>query len=309
MTKLVKLYLILCWAFIIFVSLTTPMRASSGLMEQITCLDKVIHFVLFGVLAYLIILAGREFKKINFRVLAVFSFSLSFFYALSGEYFQTFIPSREASVFDLLAGVLGMISAIVYAFYKFHRLKPKLLLHTCCAGCGVYVAQVLKKDYDVVLYFYNPNIYPESEYGKRLAEARKIAAEYGLKLILEKYNHETWLDKIRGQEKEPERGNRCRICYGDRLESTAKIAREKGFACFTTTLTISPHKDAKIISELGQEMEKKYKVKFLDKDFKKQDGFKKSSCLCKEIGLYRQNYCGCEFSQGHKKHENTETRK
>lgn len=269
----------------------------SGEPQKITFFDKGVHFVLFGVLAYLIILFGREFRKMNFKILAVFSFFFSFFYALAGEYLQTFIPSREASLLDLLAGALGIIAAIAYAFYRFRKTKPKLLLHICCAGCGAYVAQVLKKDYDVILYFYNPNIYPESEYKKRLGEAKKIAAISRLKLILEKYDHGAWLKKIKGYEKDLERGERCRICYRDRLEKTAKIAQKKSFALFTTTLTISPHKDAKTISQLGQGMERKYKVKFLDRDFKKQDGFKKSSCLCKKLGLYRQDYCGCEFSR------------
>ena len=328
MAKLVRFYLILCWAFLIFASLTTPLPISSEPQEKINVFDKGVHFILFGVLVWLIIWAGLEFKRMNFKISAITALVISFIYAVFCEYFQVFVPGRDLSEFDLAFGALGMISAIVISFYFFYRTKPKLLLHICCAGCGVYVAQVLKKDYDAVLYFYNPNIYPESEYEKRLTEAKKIAAEYGLKIIFEKYDHGAWLKKIKGQEKEPERGERCWICYQDRLERTAKIAQEKGFTCFTTTLTISPHKDAKIISQLGQKMEKKYKVnpvrnssgafppekeqrgiisngaRFLDKDFKKQDGFKKSMCLAKELDLYRQNYCGCEFSQ---RHENTKT--
>ncbi|MDD5031753.1 MAG: epoxyqueuosine reductase QueH [Patescibacteria group bacterium] len=311
MNKLVKFYLVLCWAWLIFLSLTMPFPVNNE-PQEITFLDKGVHFILFGVLVWLIIWAGLEFKRLNFKILALASFIISFIYAVFCEYIQIFVPGRDLSEFDLAAGILGMILAIIIYFRFFYKSKPRVLLHICCAGCGAYVAQVLKKDYDVVLYFYNPNIYPESEYGKRLAEAKKIAAEFGLKLISEKYDHLVWLKKIKGFEREPERGGRCWICYQERLEKTAKTARDRGFAFFTTTLTISPHKDAKAISELGQEMEKKYKINFLDRDFKKQDGFKKSACLCKELGLYRQNYCGCEFSRntkvtnGHEKYENNE---
>jgi len=295
MTRLAKFYLVLCWAFLIFALLTAPLPISSE-PQEINVFDKGVHFILFGVLVWLIIWAGLEFKKMSFKILAMAAFVVGFVYAVFCEYFQVFVPGRDLSEFDLAFGTLGMIAAVIVSFSSFKKNKPKLLLHVCCAGCAAYVTQVLKKDYDVVLYFYNPNIFPESEYEKRLEEAKKIAAKYGLKLILEKYDHDGWLIKVKGYEKEPERGKRCLICYRDRLENAAETASSKGFAFFTTTLTISPHKDAKIISQLGQELEKKYKVKFLDRDFKKQDGFKKSMSLAKELDLYRQNYCGCEFS-------------
>jgi epoxyqueuosine reductase len=300
MAKLVRFYLILCWAFFIFVSLTTPLPISSEPQEKINIFDKGVHFILFGVLVWLIIRAGLEFKKINFKILAITAFIISFVYAAACEYFQIFVPGRDLSGFDLAAGILGMIAAIIVYFNFLKKKKPKFLLHVCCAGCGVYVAETLKKDYEVVLYFYNPNIYPESEYEKRLVEAKKIAAMSRLKLIAENYDHGSWLKKIKGREKDSERGERCRICYQDRLKKTAETARDKGFALFTTTLTVSPHKDAKIISQLGRELGDKYKVLFLDKDFKKRDGFKKSMILAKELDLYRQNYCGCEFSKNTK---------
>ncbi len=179
---------------------------------------------------------------------------------------------------------------------NFLNKKPKLLLHICCVGCGVYISKVLQNDFKVALFFYNPNIYPEEECKKRLQEAEKIAKKFSLDLIIGRYDHGEWLEKVKGHERDPEKGKRCTICYRDRLENTAKKGEEKGFKYFATTLTISPHKDAKIISKIGQELEKEYKIKFLDKDFKKQDGFKKSSELTKELNLYRQNYCGCEFS-------------
>jgi predicted adenine nucleotide alpha hydrolase (AANH) superfamily ATPase len=174
--------------------------------------------------------------------------------------------------------------------------KSKLLLHICCAGCGVYVSQLLKQQYAVTLYFYNPNIFPKSEYNKRLAEVEEIAGKFKLDLIRGEYHHEVWLEKIRGHENDPERGERCLICYGDRLANTAKLAQKNKFDLFTTTLTVSPHKDALAISKIGNDLSLKYEVKFLDRDFKKQDGFKKSVELSKKLGLYRQNYCGCEYS-------------
>jgi len=174
--------------------------------------------------------------------------------------------------------------------------KPKLLLHICCVGCGIYIAKILKEKFEVVFYFYNPNIFPENEYKKRLEETKKIAQEYNIKLMVGDYNHDVWLERVKGYEKEPERGKRCEICYQDRLENTAARAGEIESDFFATTLSISPHKDFSKISNIGKSLEKKYKINFLDKDFKKQDGYKKSVELSKKLNLYRQNYCGCEFS-------------
>ncbi len=175
-------------------------------------------------------------------------------------------------------------------------MKPKLLLHICCAGCGAHISETLKSDYQVALYFYNPNIFPEDEYNKRLEEAKKIADEFWLDLIIGGYGHKGWLKEINGLEKEPEKGKRCYVCYKLRIEETAKIAKAKDYDFFSTTLTISPHKDAGAISAIGRELARKHNIDFLDKDFKKQEGFKKSCELSRKLGLYRQNYCGCEFS-------------
>jgi len=175
--------------------------------------------------------------------------------------------------------------------------KKKLLLHICCAGCGVYVSQVLNKEYDLTLFFYNPNIFPEEEYKKREEEVRNLAKRFNLKLIVDDYNHNLWLEKVKGLEKERERGARCMICYFDRMDRTAQYAQKNNFDIFTTTLTVSPHKLASSILRIGENLSKKYKVEFLAQDFKKKDGFKKASALSKELGLYRQNYCGCEFSR------------
>ena len=175
--------------------------------------------------------------------------------------------------------------------------KKKLLLHICCAGCGVYVSQALQEDYEISLFFYNPNIYPQEEYLKRKEEVENLALKFKLKIIIPDYNHTEWLLKIKGLEKEKEKGARCMLCYFDRINKTALYAQEKKFDIFATTLTVSPHKLAKNILRIGNNLSKKYKIEFLAQDFKKKDGFKKASALSRELNLYRQNYCGCEFSQ------------
>ena len=177
------------------------------------------------------------------------------------------------------------------------KIKPELLLHICCMGCGAYVSNLLSADFKLSLYFYNPNIFPKNEYEKRLEETKRIAKRFGLNLIIGEYDHKEWLRKIKGHEKDPEKGERCFICYKDRLESTARLALKNNFAYFTSTLSVSPHKDAREISRIGKNLEMKYKIRFLDKDFKKQDGFKKSVILSRELNIYRQDYCGCEFSR------------
>lgn len=174
--------------------------------------------------------------------------------------------------------------------------KPKLLLHICCAGCGASVARELEEEYSVTLFFYNPNIFPKNEYKKRLRETKKVASYLGLPLIVSDYDHDRWLMNVEDFAHEPEKGKRCIICYRQRLESTQKEAKRKGFNFFSTTLTVSPHKDAGKIIEIGNSLAIKPELLFLARDFKKKDGFKKASCLSWELGLYRQDYCGCEFS-------------
>ena len=118
-----------------------------------------------------------------------------------------------------------------------------------------------------------------------------------MKLLIGKYEHEKWLEKIKGYEEEPERGERCKICYQDRLDKTAQIAQQEKINSFATTLSISPYKDTEVINKIGNKIADKYKLIFLEKDFKKNDGFKKSATLSRKLNLYRQNYCGCEFSR------------
>jgi predicted adenine nucleotide alpha hydrolase (AANH) superfamily ATPase len=187
--------------------------------------------------------------------------------------------------------------------------KEKLLLHVCCIGCGAYVMELLKNDCDIILYFYNPNIWPQEEYNKRLEETKRIAEKLGLALIVGEHEHDKWRELVKGHEADPERGERCLICYRARLEAAARVAAGinpthppfiKGanneFDYFSSTLSISPHKDAEAINKIGNEAAAMRGIKFLDRDFKKDDGFRKSCQLSKELKLYRQNYCGCEFS-------------
>jgi len=172
----------------------------------------------------------------------------------------------------------------------------KVLLHVCCAPCSTYSIEKLQKDYEVTLFFYNPCIFPEAEYKKRLENAKIVAKEMNCKLISPEYNHQEFLDFIKGFEDEPENGLRCLKCFEQRLSKTSEYAFENGFDFFITTLTISPHKNSKKIFKIAEKISKKNKIDFLEIDFKKKDGFKKSIELSKKYHLYRQNYCGCEFS-------------
>ncbi|MDI6786384.1 MAG: epoxyqueuosine reductase QueH [bacterium] len=173
--------------------------------------------------------------------------------------------------------------------------KQKLLLHICCAPCATYVINLLKEDYEIFGFFYNPNIYPQVEYFKRLKEAKKYTINL-LPLFIGNYESKRWNNKVVGLEREKEGGKRCSICFRIRLEKTANIALKNNFFYFATTLSVSPYKNVKIINQIGQELEGKLKIKFLAEDFKKKDGYKISCQLSKKHNLYRQSYCGCVFS-------------
>ena len=176
-------------------------------------------------------------------------------------------------------------------------MKPKLLLHVCCAPCSTQVINELKENYNITLLFYNPNIHPLGEYSIRYKSAKQLANELNLDLIEENFEPELWLQEIKGFEDEPEGGKRCTLCFDMRMRKTAQIAKENSFDIFATTLTISPHKKTDIINTIGKDIEKEFKIKFLDADFKKGDGFKKSIKLSKKYDLYRQKYCGCFYSR------------
>ncbi len=173
----------------------------------------------------------------------------------------------------------------------------KLLLHVCCAPCSTEVIDRLSKEYDVTGFFFNPNIHPRVEYDLRLVEFERFSRDVGFSYIKGEYNVQEWFDKTTGVECEPEGGRRCEICFRIRLEETAKKAKASGFDLFASTLSISPHKNAKTINALGEEIGRKQNIGFLAEDFKKEDGFKKSVEHSKLHNMRRQNYCGCIYSK------------
>jgi predicted adenine nucleotide alpha hydrolase (AANH) superfamily ATPase len=170
----------------------------------------------------------------------------------------------------------------------------KVLLHICCGICSGYPVEKLRSDgFEVVGFFYNPNIEPREEYDLRLNAATKLAAELKFELITGAYEPGTWHSRVQGLAQEKEGGKRCGVCFRMRLERTCAKARELRCGNFTSTLTVSPHKDARLIHEIGASLGSG----FLAYDFKKEDGFKKSSGFAREHDLYRQHYCGCVFSK------------
>lgn len=178
---------------------------------------------------------------------------------------------------------------------------PSLLLHSCCAPCSSYVLEYLSQIFKITILYYNPNIYPKSEYQRRLDEQKNFINVFPVKnkvsFIENEYNEAEFLEAIRGNEKDKEGGNRCFICYELRLRKTAQIAKDNGFEYFTTTLSISPHKNSQKLNEIGKELSEEFKVKYLYSDFKKKEGFKRSLVLSDKYNLYRQDYCGCRFSK------------
>ena len=176
--------------------------------------------------------------------------------------------------------------------------KPKLLLHACCAPCSTHCLLVLKKYFDITIFFSNDNIYPKEEYDKRLDEIIKFCADFApnIKVIENGYNAQDYYNAVKGLEHLGERTNRCYECYKLRMEKSVKMAKEKGFEYFTTTLSLSPYKVSKWVNEIGYALEEKYGVKYLYSDFKKENGYQDSIKISEEYCLYRQNYCGCEFS-------------
>lgn len=184
---------------------------------------------------------------------------------------------------------------------QFGDTKPGILLHSCCGPCSSSVLELLSKYFDVTVLWYNPNLYPEAEYDKRLSTQKQLIdaiAQDGVqaKLLVEPWRSEDYFSRIKGLENEPEDGKRCLECFKIRLDETARIASERGFEWFCTTLTVSSRKDAVAINAIGREAEAKYGVKWLPSEFKKREGNHRSIILSEKYGLYRQEYCGCVFS-------------
>ena len=173
----------------------------------------------------------------------------------------------------------------------------RLLLHSCCGPCSSRCLETLKEKFAVTVLYYNPNITDRAEYEKRKGEQIRLLRETGWADFLDcDYDPAAFFLAVKGLEEEKEGGARCYCCYELRLAETARVAAEKGFAFFCTTLSVSPHKNAQWINEIGERLEKEYGVQWLYSDFKKQNGYLRSVELAKEFHLYRQNYCGCVFS-------------
>jgi len=183
----------------------------------------------------------------------------------------------------------------------------KLFLHACCAPCSSAVLERLANFFEITIFYYNPNITEKEEYEKRIEEVKKlislVSSKYPIHLVEGDYEPEKYWKIAKGLEEEPERGRRCYKCYELRLEETAKKAEELGFNIFCTTLTLSPHKNANWLNEIGEKLDKKYKPTYLYSDFKKKEGYKRSIVLSKEYDLYRQDYCGCIYSKRQKEEE------
>ena len=178
---------------------------------------------------------------------------------------------------------------------------PKLLLHACCAPCSSYCLEYLSQYFEIILYYFNPNISLKEEYDYRLEEEKRLISLMEFKnpviIVDSTYNPKEFFDAVKGLENEPEGGKRCAECFKLRLKATAEKAKELNVDYFSTTLTISPLKNAQLLNSIGEAFAKEYEVAWLYSDFKKKEGYKRSIVLSKKYNLYRQDYCGCVFSK------------
>lgn len=201
------------------------------------------------------------------------------------------------------------LERLIQQFQREERV-PRLLLHVCCAPCSSAVLEYLSRYFAITLLYYNPNISPREEYDKREAELKRLVSEMELvhpvDLLPCDYDGQAFVEAARGLEGELEGGARCEACFRLRLEYAAQEAARLHFDYYTTTLTISPMKNAPLLNQLGEEMGEKYGVAHLPSDFKKKNGYKRSVELSKEFGLYRQDYCGCAFSKAQREREKRE---
>ncbi len=175
--------------------------------------------------------------------------------------------------------------------------KPSLLLHSCCAPCSSAVIERLKESFNITVYYYNPNLDTKEEYDLRSNEQKRLCSLMGVECVVEDYDSEEYLAAVKGLEEEKEGGGRCKVCFFLRLKKTAEYAKKMKADYFSTTLTISPLKNASLINSIGLGLEEGFAVRFLPSDFKKKGGYLRSIELSREHGLYRQNYCGCKYSK------------
>lgn len=243
-------------------------------------------------------------KHLHHRLLAVglsqkqtvfvfYIFSLLF--GLSGLFLQS-----QGKLLALgLILLLMFLLVVSFSYWPFKKNnKPSLLLHICCAPCSTYlIREILKKEFQITLYFNNSNLCSEEEYNERLKWVKWVATEEKLPLVIEPYKHDSWLQLVSGRENDPEKGARCLLCYRSRLEASAKLAKEKGIKYFATSLSVSPYKDVQAITAISKELASKYQIEYLDRDFQVDNIYQKSQDLAKELGFYRQKFCGCEFTK------------
>lgn len=176
--------------------------------------------------------------------------------------------------------------------------NKKILLHACCGICSAYPISLLQDmGYTVIVYYYNPNIYPESEYQKRLEAEKTLCNHFNCELIEGKYEPDAYYETVKGLENEPEKGLRCDKCFELRLAKSARIAKEMGIREFTTSMVISPHKNYEKLTKIGNEIAKEYDLEYFSLNFRKNDGFLKTNQISRSLNLYRQNYCGCKFAK------------
>ena len=180
---------------------------------------------------------------------------------------------------------------------KLTSVRPKLLLHSCCAPCSSSCIERLKDSFVLTVYFYNPNMDSESEYARRAEEQKRLCENLGVEYIIERFEPKEFYEAVKGFEKEREGGKRCELCFKLRLKKTAEKAKACDFQYFTTTLTVSPLKNSQMLNEIGKEVGLTTGLNFLPSDFKKKNGYIRSVELSKKYGLYRQDYCGCVYSK------------
>ena len=193
----------------------------------------------------------------------------------------------------------NLVGWMEYTLRSLQGTRPRLLLHACCAPCSSAVLEQLTEYFEITILYYNPNIWPPQEYRRRADELQRFLAEaqpLGVKLVEDTYDPQEFYTAVRGLEDAPEKGARCAVCYRLRMERAARYAKEHGYEWFTTTLSISPKKDAKLANAIGKALAEQYGLNHLPNDFKKRGGYSRSLALSEEYDLYRQEYCGCEFS-------------
>ncbi|QQG52997.1 MAG: epoxyqueuosine reductase QueH [Candidatus Falkowbacteria bacterium] len=222
-----------------------------------------------------------------------------YFFSLVFGLSSLFLQSRGKLLVLLLLLIIMLAIVIVFQFLDKRRenAKPSLLLHICCAPCATYISSVrLQPSYNLTWFFYNPNLVSQEEYDKRLQYVKLMAAKFFIPLIIVPYEHGTWCKLVKGREGDAERGARCQLCYLDRLRATVNLAAAKKFDFFATSLTVSPYKDKEAIEKMSRKLAAKKGIKFLEEDFQAADAYRRSQELAKELGIYRQKFCGCEYS-------------